>query len=398
MRAAAALTALSCLLLVGCGGSDQSTSTEPGAGATLEELWRAAGRRRRGDSRHGEPRAGQRAGLVPRRRRRGRGRHAADRACLGRRRSRFGAVPRDGGEARAHRRSRRGRGGRDAHLRREPPRCRAPASTGCWPSRRAAPTKVQALGNVVVAKEDAAARRRGAGGRVARRRRSSSTGGTRRRSRREPRRTSRCFATPSPTRSTPRFLSSSRSRRRSSARAGRAGRSWTSSRRSRGASRARTSASSTSRCSRTTTRRRATTGGCRSGRCRPSPGRSSSAAREDRRAVRGHGLGERARAGRPGAAPERVVGRGLPRPSTRRRARSTTMFGTRAIGLSAEHGRERAPRCRRSRSAPPREAQSTPSSGSRRTRARSPSRESPCSASSRLSELVHAMSAAFVVP
>jgi hypothetical protein len=42
MRSVAALTALSCLLLVGCGGSDE-TSTEPGAGATLEELWRAPG-------------------------------------------------------------------------------------------------------------------------------------------------------------------------------------------------------------------------------------------------------------------------------------------------------------------------------------------------------------------
>ena len=44
MRPAAALTVLSCLLLVGCGGSDESDgSTEPGAGATLEELWRAPG-------------------------------------------------------------------------------------------------------------------------------------------------------------------------------------------------------------------------------------------------------------------------------------------------------------------------------------------------------------------
>jgi hypothetical protein len=43
MRAAAALTALSCLLLVGCGGSDESASTEPGEGATLEELWRMPG-------------------------------------------------------------------------------------------------------------------------------------------------------------------------------------------------------------------------------------------------------------------------------------------------------------------------------------------------------------------
>ena len=43
MRSVAALTALSCLLLVGCGGSDSEPSTEPGAGATLEELWRAPG-------------------------------------------------------------------------------------------------------------------------------------------------------------------------------------------------------------------------------------------------------------------------------------------------------------------------------------------------------------------
>jgi hypothetical protein len=43
MRAAAALIALSCLLVVGCGGSDQSASTEPGTGATLEELWRMPG-------------------------------------------------------------------------------------------------------------------------------------------------------------------------------------------------------------------------------------------------------------------------------------------------------------------------------------------------------------------
>jgi hypothetical protein len=43
MRAAAGLIALTCLLLVGCGGSDESTSTESGAGATLEELWRMPG-------------------------------------------------------------------------------------------------------------------------------------------------------------------------------------------------------------------------------------------------------------------------------------------------------------------------------------------------------------------
>ena len=47
MRPAAALTVLSCLLVVaGCGGSDgdpTATATEPGGGSTLEELWRAPG-------------------------------------------------------------------------------------------------------------------------------------------------------------------------------------------------------------------------------------------------------------------------------------------------------------------------------------------------------------------
>ncbi len=46
MRPAAALTVMSCLLLVGCGGSDTdsaATTTGPGGGATLEELWRAPG-------------------------------------------------------------------------------------------------------------------------------------------------------------------------------------------------------------------------------------------------------------------------------------------------------------------------------------------------------------------
>jgi hypothetical protein len=45
MRPAAALTAVSCLLLVGCGGSDgePATAGAPGSGETLEELWRAPG-------------------------------------------------------------------------------------------------------------------------------------------------------------------------------------------------------------------------------------------------------------------------------------------------------------------------------------------------------------------
>ena len=47
MRPAAALTVTSCLLLlVGCGGSGTesvATTTNPGGGATLEELWRAPG-------------------------------------------------------------------------------------------------------------------------------------------------------------------------------------------------------------------------------------------------------------------------------------------------------------------------------------------------------------------
>ena len=70
--------------------------------------------------------------------------------------------------------------------------------------------------------------------------------------------------------------SSSPSRRRSSARAGPAVRWWTSSRRPRAASRIATSASSTSRSTRGTIRRRATTAGCGSGRSRPSRGPSSS--------------------------------------------------------------------------------------------------------------------------
>jgi hypothetical protein len=45
MRLAAAVTALSCVLLVGCGASDEEPATARGAGGgeTLEELWRAPG-------------------------------------------------------------------------------------------------------------------------------------------------------------------------------------------------------------------------------------------------------------------------------------------------------------------------------------------------------------------
>jgi len=46
MRPAAALTAVSCLILVGCGGSsgdEATTDGVPGGGSTLEELWRAPG-------------------------------------------------------------------------------------------------------------------------------------------------------------------------------------------------------------------------------------------------------------------------------------------------------------------------------------------------------------------
>lgn len=46
MRPAAALTVLSCLLLVGCGGSGgdaTTTAADPEGGMTLEELWRAPG-------------------------------------------------------------------------------------------------------------------------------------------------------------------------------------------------------------------------------------------------------------------------------------------------------------------------------------------------------------------
>jgi hypothetical protein len=43
MRAAAVVTALTCALVVGCGGSDDSASTEPAADSTLEQLWRMPG-------------------------------------------------------------------------------------------------------------------------------------------------------------------------------------------------------------------------------------------------------------------------------------------------------------------------------------------------------------------
>jgi hypothetical protein len=45
MRPAAIAIALSCLLLAGCGGSSEDSTTEagPGGGRTLEELWRAPG-------------------------------------------------------------------------------------------------------------------------------------------------------------------------------------------------------------------------------------------------------------------------------------------------------------------------------------------------------------------
>jgi hypothetical protein len=43
MRAAAALTVLSCLLLTACGGSGNGATAAAGAGETLEQLWRAPG-------------------------------------------------------------------------------------------------------------------------------------------------------------------------------------------------------------------------------------------------------------------------------------------------------------------------------------------------------------------
>ena len=87
-------------------------------------LARAGGRRR--DRRgNGEPRAGRRPRVVPRRRQPGRGLAAADGARLGRASARGTTVPGVDGAARAHRRARRGRGGRDTHLRRAPPSPRA---------------------------------------------------------------------------------------------------------------------------------------------------------------------------------------------------------------------------------------------------------------------------------
>ena len=62
-----------------------ATSTEPGGGSTLEELWRAPGDDVAVIPGTAEPRARRRPRLVPRRRRRGAGRHASDGARLGRR-------------------------------------------------------------------------------------------------------------------------------------------------------------------------------------------------------------------------------------------------------------------------------------------------------------------------
>ena len=69
---------------------------------------------------------------------------------------RGGAVPRDGGEARAHRRPGRRRGGCHAHLRGDAARCPRPGSTGCSRSRTGGAEQVQALGNVVVRRSDPA--------------------------------------------------------------------------------------------------------------------------------------------------------------------------------------------------------------------------------------------------
>ncbi len=110
---------------------------------------------------------------------------------------------------------------------------------------------------------------------------------------------------------------------------------------------------------------------------------------DDRRSLRGHGVGERARDGCTGEAGSRL--------SSASPRRSTTMFGTRAIGLSESTARTSA----------------TMSSGEICSSSGSPVHSvirvatnpgeiavarMPCSASSRFSEVVHAMSAAFVAP
>ena len=147
MRSAAALTALSCLLLVGCGGStSRETSTEPGAGATLEELWRAPGDDVAvipGTANH-EPGDVRVSFLVV----------DAEGAVVALPTARvwvadaLDSAPFLETEAKLERigDSGRRRGGRDAHLRREPPAAAAPGSTGCSRSRRAAPRRFRRSG------------------------------------------------------------------------------------------------------------------------------------------------------------------------------------------------------------------------------------------------------------
>ena len=150
-----------------------------------------------------------------------------------------------------------------------------------------------ALGNVVVVESDSAwtsvtLRSR----RI--RLRSPPRAATSRSSRPARRPTSRCWSTRSPTRFDRGCRSSSRSRRRSSAPAVRAVRSSTSWRRSPAGSRAGRLASSTSRSTRGTTRRRVSTAGCGVGprdRALDVPRRRR---RQDRRALRRRGFGERA--------------------------------------------------------------------------------------------------------
>ena len=207
MRAVAALTALSCLLLVGCGGSRPETSTEPAPGATLEELWRAPGDDVAvipGTENH-EPGDVRVSFLVV----------DAEGAVVALPTARvwvadaprLAAVSRDRGEARAHRRSRRRRGRRDAHLRREPPaaaRREVLVPRGARGRRREGPGARERRRR----EERPASRRRRPGGRVRDADARLDRAATRRLSRRAHRRTRRSFVTRSPTRSRRRCRSS----------------------------------------------------------------------------------------------------------------------------------------------------------------------------------------------
>ena len=279
MRAAAALTALSCLLLAGCGGSDESEpSTEPGGGCDARGALAACPATTSRSFR--EPRttspatsASRSSSSMPR----ARSSRFRPRASGSRTPSTSAPFLED--EAKLERIGIPGGDEADAtHI--YVATLRLPRAGKYWFARGARGRRREGAG--------ARERRRGREGRRHLTSATRRSPPTRRRSPR-PEETRRALTTRTPPdESLLRYSVADSLERKGAVRRDvrdaevllepdlRAGR-----RRRRGgvatASRARTSASSTSRCSRTTTRRRASTAGCRSGTCRPSRGRSSSA-------------------------------------------------------------------------------------------------------------------------